>query len=65
MSKPTRKAYEEHLNEIGVNLSDEDFIIGGKKRTNKYKYGKYLRKYDPQQFETTYHEYVRKNSRQW
>jgi len=65
MGKVTRKKFEEHLNKIGASLSDDEFIIGGKIRNNKNKYGKYLRKYDPTQFEVLYAEYYRKNTKQW
>jgi hypothetical protein len=65
MAKPSRAQYVEHLNKIGASLSDEEFIIGGKMRNNRNKFGRYLRKYDPIAFEVGYKDYVRKNSKRW
>lgn len=59
MSKITKKQYEDYLNEVGLSLSDEKFIIGGKKR--RMNYGAALRKYDPIAFEVGYSEYVRES----
>lgn len=56
MSKITKKKYEKYLNEVGESLSEEQFIIGGKKR--RMNYGAALRKYDPIAFEVGYREYV-------
>ncbi len=63
--KPTRKHYENYLNKTGLDLSEEEFIIGGKMRSNKAKYGKYLRKYSPIDFEVGYQEYCRKHTKQY
>ena len=59
--KKTRKAYEEYLNEIGLSLSSDEFIIGGKQRAQWGEYGRLLRKYDPIAFEVGYQEW--KNER--
>lgn len=55
MSKYTRKAYEEYLNELSDSICEEAFIMGGKKRRGKY--GTAQRKYDPIAFEIGFHEW--------
>jgi hypothetical protein len=52
----TKKAYQEHLNEIGENLTLDKYIIGGKMRSGRY--GNMLRKHDPIAFEVGYREWV-------
>ena len=54
-TKPTKKQYTDYLNEVGESLSDNEFIIGEKKRNMKY--GEALRKYDPIAFNVGYNEY--------
>jgi hypothetical protein len=56
MRAPTKKQYEEYLNEIGEVLPDEHFIIGGKMRRGKW--GSMIRKYDPIAFQVGYNEYT-------
>jgi len=62
--KKTRKAYEEHLNQISFEQGSEEWIIGGKIRmynmwTNTY--GTALRKYDPLAFNVGYQEWKLNN----
>lgn len=49
--------YEEYLNEIGEDLDEDEFIIGGKKRNMPY--GTALRKYDPIAFNVGFDEWER------
>lgn len=60
MSKYTRKAYEEYLNELGDSICEEAFIMGGKKRHGKY--GTAQRKYDPTAFEVGFKEWKREHT---
>lgn len=55
--KKTKKEYEKYLNEIGLSLDEDHFIIGGKKR--KGKYGTMLRKHDPIAFSVGYNDWRR------
>ena len=55
--KTTKKNYTEYLNELGYNLSEDSFIIGGKLR--RMEYGDSLRKYDPIAFQIGYNEWKR------
>lgn len=55
----TKKKYEAYLNDIGKGLPEEYFIIGGKYRKNRNKYGTYLRLYDPIGFEVGYRVVIR------
>ena len=52
----TRKAFELYLDEIGLSLSSEEWIIGGKDRSRSQHYGRMLRKHDPIAFEVGYKE---------
>lgn len=56
--KKTKKEYENYLNEIGLSLDEDYFIIGGKKRKSG-KYGTMLRKHDPIAFEVGYNDWER------
>ena len=51
--------YEEYLNELGEDLSEDYFIIGGKKRNMPY--GTALRRYDKIAFNVGYQEYLQEN----
>ena len=53
--KPTRKNYEKYLNEVGMNLEREAFIIGGKFR--RCNYGTAIRKYDVVMFNVGFNEF--------
>lgn len=55
--KKTKKEYENYLNEIGLSLDEDRFIIGGKKRNGKY--GAMLRKHDPIAFSVGYNDWRR------
>ena len=55
--KKTKKEYEKYLNEIGLSLDEDHFIIGGKKRNGKY--GTMLRKHDPIAFEVGFRDWER------
>lgn len=55
----TKEKYEVYLNDIGEGLPEESFVIGGKYRKNRNKYGTYLRLYDPIAFEVGYKEVIR------
>lgn len=55
----TRKQYIEYLNEIGASLSDDEFIIGGKKRNRSSGYGNLIKKYDPIAFQVGFKEWIR------
>jgi len=57
--KNSKKAYEEYLNEIGKSISEESFIIGGKKRSFWKPYGFLMRKYDSIAFEVGYNDWKR------
>jgi hypothetical protein len=50
----TRKAFESYLDGIGLSLSSEEWIIGGKDRSRSLYYGRMLRKHDPIAFEVGY-----------
>lgn len=54
----TRKTFESYLNEIGLSLSSEEWIIGGKDRSRSRYYGRMLRKHDPIAFEVGYKEWL-------
>lgn len=54
----TRKAFESYLDEIGLGLSSEEWIIGGKDRSRSLYYGRMLRKHDPIAFEVGYKEWL-------
>lgn len=54
----TKKAFESYLDEIGLSLSSEKWIIGGKDRSRSQHYGRMLRKYDPVAFEVGYKEWL-------
>ena len=54
----TRKAFELYLDEIGLSLSSEEWIIGGKDRSCSQYYGRMLRKHDPVAFEVGYREWL-------
>jgi hypothetical protein len=56
--RPTKNDYERHLNIIGKSLSDEEFIINGKQRPDRNKYGYYIRNHDPIAFQVGYNEYL-------
>lgn len=49
--------YEEYLNEIGEDLDEDEFIIGGEKRNMPY--GTALRQYDPIAFNVGFDEWER------
>lgn len=53
--KKSKKEYQEFLNEVGENLPEEEFIIGGKLRRGKY--GDMVRKHDPIGFQVGYNEW--------
>lgn len=55
----TKKHYIAYLNEIGESLSDDEFIIAGKKRNRSSGYGNLLKKYDPIAFQVGYYEWKR------
>jgi len=48
--------YEKYLDEIGLALSPDEFIIGGKQRTGRYGY--LLRKYNSIAFEVGFNEWA-------
>ena len=54
----TRKAFESYLDGIGLSLSSEEWIIGGKDRSRSLYYGRMLRKHDPIAFEVGYKEWL-------
>ncbi len=58
----TRKQYESYLNKLGASLDEEEFIIGGRMRANKSKYGYYMRLHDPIGFEVGFNEWCKE---QW
>ena len=53
-----RKTFELYLDEIGLGLSSEEWIIGGKDRSHSRYYGRMLRRYDPIAFEVGYKEWL-------
>lgn len=60
MSKKTKKAYEEHLNNLSPSQGSEEWIIGGVIRMAymwQNKYGTAIRKYDPIGFEVGFKEW--------
>lgn len=60
MKTPTRKQYEEHLNESSPKQGSDEWIIGGVIRMAymwQNKYGTAIRKHDPIAFETGYNEF--------
>jgi hypothetical protein len=57
--KLTCKLYEEHLNEVGKSLDNDEFIIGGVMRRNHNKYGELTRKLDPVGFNVGYNDWKR------
>jgi hypothetical protein len=59
IQKISKKAYEEHLNEVGKSLGDDEFIIGGVMRRNRNKYGELIRKHDPIGFNVGYNDWKR------
>lgn len=54
--KITKAMYEKYLDEIGLALSPDEFIIGGKQRTGRYGY--LLRKYNSIAFEVGFNEWA-------
>ena len=61
IKKYSKKEYIKYLNEVGLSLSDDEFIIAGIMRKNKNKYGQYLYDYDKVAFEVSYNEWKRNN----
>ncbi len=57
MKSKTKTEYQQYLNEMGDTISDDDWIMGGKKR--KGRYGNALRRHDPIAFEVGYNDWVR------
>lgn len=57
--KLSRKEYIKYLNDLGPSLRDDNFIIAGKMRQNKNKYGQYLHDYDKIAFEVSYNDWKR------
>jgi len=64
--KTRKQDYEEYLNELGLSLDDENFIIDGKFRASFYphRYGTALRRYDPIAFEVGYRDWIVENTKQ-
>lgn len=63
IKKYSKKEYIKYLNEVGLSLPDDNFIIAGIMRKNKNKYGQYLYDYDRIAFEVYYREW--KNESKW
>lgn len=60
----TQKAFEKYLNDLSYDMSEDDYIIGGKMRhsyRDKRRYGSALRKYDPIAFQVGYKEWYQEN----
>ena len=57
IKKYSKKEYIKYLNEVGLSLPDDEFIITGIMRKNKNKYGQYLHDYDKIAFEVSYREW--------
>lgn len=58
--KPTKKRYEEYLNELSPEQGSEEWIIAGAIRMQhmwKNQYGTALRMYDPVAFQCGYNEW--------
>lgn len=62
--KLTKKAYQEHLDEMAPEYGSSLWIIGGTLRFASMaanEYGKAIRKHDPVSFRVGYKEWVREN----
>jgi len=58
--KPTRKAYEEYLNDLSQDLDDDNYIVAGKNYLAwkyKNKYGSLLRQKDEIAFNAGYYDW--------
>lgn len=58
-NQTSRLDYEEYLNEVGDSLSEDEFIIAGKQRTNNHNYGALVHRLDPVAFTTGWNEWKR------
>jgi hypothetical protein len=61
MTKLTKLAYEEYLNDLSSDLAEDTFIIGGKNylwARNANKYGTVLRQHDSVAFQVGYNDWV-------
>lgn len=61
IKKYSKKEYIKYLNEVGLSLSDDEFIIGGKMRKRKDLYGYHLYRHDSIAFEVGYSDWKREN----
>ena len=61
IKKYSKKEYIKYLNEVGLSLSDDEFIIGGKMRKRKDLYGKHLYRHYSIAFEVGYSDWKREN----
>lgn len=61
IKKYSKKEYIKYLNEVGLSLSDDEFIIGGKMRKRKDLYGDHLYRHDSIAFEVGYSDWKREN----
>lgn len=55
----TKKDYIKYLNEVGLSLSDDEFIIGGIMRKRKDLYGDHIFRHDPIGFNVGYNDWKR------
>ena len=56
MGKHTKRRYEQYLNDLNPDYESDLWIIAGKRRYLRFKYGQQLRKHDPIAFEVGYND---------
>lgn len=61
IKKYSKKEYIKYLNEVGLSLSDDEFIIGGIMRKRRDNYGELMKTHDSIAFNVGYSDWKREN----